>query len=107
MASNGQLLGGKFPVIFLLCAAIVAADQWPHPRQAHETAVPASFDCAMRKLAYKVRAVFSQAQARWARSVQFLTTHAWFVELGIPTNSSASSSSPARASSSRCTMLST
>jgi hypothetical protein len=28
------------------------ADSWPHERQVHETGVPPSFDCAMRKLAY-------------------------------------------------------
>jgi hypothetical protein len=38
----------------LLTAAVAAsASNWPHPRQPHETSVPASFDCAMRKLAYK------------------------------------------------------
>ena len=49
-------------LLAVLCLQSSAADQWPHPRQAHETAVPASFDCAMRKLAYQVSAFsFSSA----------------------------------------------
>ena len=40
-------------VLLLALVAFASADQWPHPRQGHETAVPASFDCAMRKLAYQ------------------------------------------------------
>ena len=38
--------------VLLVALAFTSADQWPHPRQGHETAVPASFDCAMRQAAY-------------------------------------------------------
>ena len=38
--------------LLAILAAPVAAATWPHARQVHAQDVPASFDCAMRKLAY-------------------------------------------------------
>jgi hypothetical protein len=38
--------------LLLALLAAPAAAKWPHERQAHEQEVPASFDCAVRKLAY-------------------------------------------------------